>query len=323
MKKYIQCAIYAMLGMMLSNGSHAQDFPDKTKSIKIIVPTGGGSAVDLLSRSLSKSLSDSQGISSYIENKPGAELAIGVNELIRSPNDGYTLMVTSSASQTLSPVLVPHFKINTIEDYSPVLTISKAGLVMNLGQSTQKISAREFIDQAKKNPGKYTCGTASTNQRMACELLKATTGLDVLIVPYKTTAAAMTALGGGEVDTVFVDAGSARAGWMSGRIRGAAVTTEERLNIIKDVPTFKEIGVDGFNMFAWYAIYSPKGLDPTHLKKLQDAFIQAKQTEEFKQTLHNYGMENLDMRSQEINDMTRSEIARWQKVKQEQKISLN
>lgn len=323
MKKYIQCAIYVIVGMMLSNGVNAQDYPDKTKSIKIIVPTGGGSAVDLLSRSLSKSLSDSQGINSFIENKPGAELAIGVNDLIKSPNDGYTLMVTSSSSQTLSPVLIPHFKINTIEDYSPVLTISRAGLVMNLGLSTNKMSAKEIIDDAKKNPGKYTCATASTNQRMACELLKSTAGIDVLIVPYKTTAAAMTALGGGEVDIVFVDAGSARAGWMSGRMRGAAVTTEDRLEIIKDVPTFKEIGVDGFNMFAWYAIYSPKGVEPTILKKLQDAFIRAKQTEDFKQALHKYGMENLDMRDKEIDDMTRSEIARWQKVKQEQKISLN
>ncbi|MBB1634914.1 hypothetical protein A9975_29160 [Cupriavidus sp. UME77] len=308
-----------LLGCVLAVSSAAgmastESYPDKSKPIKMIVGTGPASAVDMLARALGKSMSDEAGLNVVVENKPGAELSIGVRALMSSPPDGYTLMVTSSSSQTLNPVIIPHLKYDPVKDYTPVATLARTALVMNLGASTGSMTARAFIEAARKNPGKYTCATGSTTQRMACEMLNAMAGVKLLPVPYKATSSAMTALAGGEVDVIFVDAGSAKAQWQSGRVRGAAVTGERRIPGLPNLPTLREEGVSGFNMSAWYAVYVPNQTPPAVVAKIRDIVRISAKSQPFTEVMSSYAMEKLDLTPEQINDMTRDEIQTWTKA---------
>ncbi|MCY1195012.1 Tripartite tricarboxylate transporter family receptor [compost metagenome] len=297
-----------------AGAASAEGYPDKGRPIKMIVGTGAASAVDMLARALGKSMSDEAGLNVIVENKPGAELSIGVRALMSSPPDGYTLMVTSSSSQTLNPVIIPNLKYDPLKDYTPVATLAKTALVMNLGASTGSMSAREFIEAARKSPGKYTCATGSTTQRMACEMLNTTAGIKLLTVPYKATASAMTALASGEVDVIFVDAGSAKAQWQSGRVRGAAVTSERRLSALPALPTLREEGVANFNMAAWYAVYIPNQTPPAVVATIREIVRKSAKSPQFAEAMSNYAMERLDLTQEQINDMTRSEIQTWTKA---------
>lgn len=229
---------------MLGSPAHAQAaYPDHGRPIRIITPTGAGSIVDLLARAQAKAMADVTGLNVVVENKPGAELVLGIQAFMNSPADGYTMLVTSSSSQTINPVLMPQLPYNPLTDFAPLKGIATGSLIMNLGPSTAFKSPREVVAAAKASPGKYTCGSASTSTRLACELFDATAHIQTLNVPYKTVAAAMTALAAGETDMFFIDIDSSRAQWQSGRVRGIATTSSERLGVLPQMPTLKEEGV--------------------------------------------------------------------------------
>lgn len=306
--------------LALATAAQAQTYPDKGRPIRIIVPSGAASVVDLLARAYAKALTDTSGLNVVVENKPGAELVIGVQAFMASAPDGYTLMLTSSSSQTLNPVMIPNLPYDPLKDMVPVTGVSKGGLVMNMGASTSFKTAREFVAAARAHPGKYTCASASTTTRLACELLQATAGIKLLNVPYKATAAAVTAVSGGEADVIFVDAGSARAQWQSGRLRGVAVTQTTRMSTLPLLPTLREEGLQDFDLTAWYAAYVPLRTPPDTVATLRDAFRKAAATKAIAETLSNFSMEPLDLVGDDLTALNRSEIEMWTRIVRAQSI---
>lgn len=298
-------------------------YPDKARPIRIIVPSGAASVVDLLARAYAKSLTDTSGLNVVVENKPGAELVIGVQALVAAPPDGYTIMVTSSSSQVLNPVMLNNLPYDPLKDMVPVSGISKGGLVMNLGTSTTFHNARELIAAARANPGKYTCASASTTTRLACELLQATAGVKILNVPYKTTAAAVTAVASGEADMIFVDVGSARGHWQTGRVRGVAVTQATRMPTLPTMPTLKEEGATDYDLTAWYAAYAPNKTSPEVLAALREAMRKAGTTKLIADTLVNFSMEPLELTGDALVAHNRREIDMWSRVVRAQGIKSN
>jgi tripartite-type tricarboxylate transporter receptor subunit TctC len=312
-----------LLGLVLAAGAaSAQQYPDKSKAIKMIVPTGPASAVDLLARALARAIADEAGLNVIIDNKPGAENVIGVQALVSSPPDGYTLFANSNSSQSLNPVLIPDLRYDPLKDMQPVATMSKTGLIMNLGAGTPFKSAREFVEAAKKAPGKYTCATATTTKRMACEMLQARAGIKLLVIPYKATAAAMIALSSGEADTIFVDAGTAQGQWQSGRVRGVAVTLPERMKALPQLPTLREEGVANFNMTAWYAVYAPEKTPAAVAAAFREIVRKATKSKGFSDTLTQFAMEPLDLSPDEVKELIRREIHMWTDVVREQNIKV-
>ena len=307
---------------LVASASTAADYPDKSRPIKVIVPTGPGSAIDLLARTYAKGMSDVAGLSVVVENKPGAEAVPGVQSFLAAPADGYTMLVVSNSALTLNPVMIPNLPYDPIKDMVPVAGISTAGLVMNMGASTTFKSVREFVAAARTQPNKYTCASSTTNTRMACEYFQAAAHIKLLNVPYKTTAAAMLAVASGESDMLFVDAGSSMAQWKSGRVRGMAVTTAQRLPTLANIPTMEEESVPDFLMSAWYAAYFRAGTPPQVVAAmravLRDASTQPQVTTALKSFVH----EPLSQGPDELNARTRTEIAGWRKLIQEHGITL-
>lgn len=300
----------------------AQGYPDKGRTIRIIVPTGPGSAIDLLARVYGKAMTDVAGVNVIVDNKAGAEGVIGMQAFLASPADGYTMLVVSSSLVTLNPIMVPNLPYDPLKDLVPIATISKAGLVMNLGANTPFKSAREFIAAARADPSKYTCASSTSTLRMACEFLQASAGIKLLIVPYKTTAAAMLAVASGEADLIFVDAGSSIAQWKSGRVRGVAVLTPERLPSLPEMPTTREGGVPDFLMNAWYAAYFPKETPPAVVTKIQDIFRSAAAKPEVRNALANFVHEPLGLVGDEVTALNRREIAFWSKLVRDHHINV-
>lgn len=302
--------------------AQAQPYPDKSKPVKIIVPAGVASIADLLTRALGKAVTDESGLTVIVDNKPGAENVIGVQALMSSPPDGYTFLVNSNSSQSLNPVMIPDLKYDPLKDMQPVATLGKIGLAMNLGAATQAKTAREFIEAAKKEPGKYTCASATTTQRMACELFQSRAGVKLLIVPYKATAAAITALAAGEADVAFIDAQSAKPQWQTGRVRGVATTAPERSRALPNLPTMGEVGVPNFSMTAWFGVYAPEKTPPAVIAAMRGIVRKAATSKAFSETLTQFTMEPMDLPPDQITELIRREIQMWTNVVRDQNIKI-
>jgi tripartite-type tricarboxylate transporter receptor subunit TctC len=310
----------AAISMMSAAASHAQSFPDKVRPIRIIVPSGAASSADVMARAMAKAMTEVAGVNAIVENKPGAEMVIGVQAFTAAAPDGYTLLLTSSSSQTLNVVMLPKLPYDPLKDMVPLAAISKGGLAMNLGPSTPFQTGRDFVTAARANPGKYTCASSSTTTRLACELLQAAAGVKVLVVPYKTAAAAVTAVAGGEADVVFMDLGTSRAQWQSGRMRGVAVTQTTRMTSLPNVPTLREEGLPDYDLTAWYAMYAPLNTPPEIVSTLRDLVKKAGHSKSFLDALAIFSNEPLDLVGADLTAHNRRDIEAWAKIVKSQNI---
>jgi len=294
--------------------AQAQTYPDASRPVRIIVASGVASASDLLARAYAKAITEVSGLNVVVENKPGAETVIGVQALLASPPDGYTMMLVSSSTVTLNVVMIPNLPYDPFKDLAPLTGVGKAQLTMNLGASTTFKTAREFIAAARAKPGKYTCASATTTTRLACELLQATAGIELLVVPYKATSAGATALISGEVDLMFADPSSISSQWQTGRARPVAVTGAARLRSLPDVPTVREEGVPDYEMSAWFATYFPARTPPEVLREMREILRKASKTKLMADTLNNFAMEPLDLAGDELTSLNRKEVDMWTRV---------
>ncbi|MBT2336603.1 tripartite tricarboxylate transporter substrate binding protein [Variovorax paradoxus] len=304
------------------DAAHTQGFPDKARPMRIVVPAGAGSSGDLLGRALAKAMSDVSGLNVIVENKPGAEMVIGIQSFLAAPADGYTLLLTSSSSQTLNVVMIPNLPYDPLKDMVPLNAIGKSGLVMNLGVSTQFRTGREFVAAARASPGKYTCASSSTTTRMACDLLQATAAVKMLNVPYKTAAAALMGVAGGEADVVFLPDDQARAQWQAGRMRGVAVTQTSRMATLPNLPTLREEGLPEYDLTVWYAMYVGKNTPPEAVSALRDIVGRANRTKPMLDTLAGFSLEPLDLVGADVTAHNRREIETWTKLVKSQALKL-
>jgi tripartite-type tricarboxylate transporter receptor subunit TctC len=198
--------------------------------------------------------------------------------------------------------------------------ISTTPLYMNLGSSTPFKSAAEFIAAARATPGKYTCASSTTSTRLACELLDATAGIKTLNVPYKTSGGALTAVASGEADVFFIDIGSARPLWQSGKVRAVAVTSAKRASALPDVRTLQEQGAANYDFVAWFAAYLPAKTPPEVVAKVRDILRAAYRTKGFGEALAVYGHEPLDSSGSELAELNRREIDKWSRLVKERNV---
>ena len=319
--RWLRCvlALLAMFGGVC----HAQGYPDKARPIRIIVPFGAGGGVDLLARIYAKAITEVAGLNTLVDNKPGAEAVIGVQAFLGSPPDGYTLLITSSSALTLGPVLLPNIPYDPVKDFVPLVGLGRTPFVMSLGPSTSFRTAREFITAARAAPGKYTCAHASTSTRMACELLQSTAGIQLLMVPYKTAPAAMTALAAGEADVHITDPGSSRAMLAAGRARAVAVTGAKRAPSMNQLPTLREEGLADYEFSAWFAAYMPTRTPPEVAAAMREILEKTRRTREVNEFLTGSAIEPLELAGDELTKLNRSEIEMWSRLARTANIKLN
>lgn len=247
----------------------AQD-PYPTKPIRLIAPFPPGGTTDVLSRILAQKLTDSLSRQVVVENRPGAGGNIGHEVAAKTHPDGYTLLMSSNAALVTNPHIYKRLGFDPLSDFSPISVVAKSGSVLVVHPSVPARSVKELITLAKARPGKLNFGSGGrgTPAHIAGEIFKATTGINIIHIPYKGGIVAVTGLVAGQIDMVFSDMVPAIPQIKAGRLRALAVTSVQRSPALPDVPTINEAGVKEAIPETWWAMLAPKGAPPAVIARI-------------------------------------------------------
>jgi tripartite-type tricarboxylate transporter receptor subunit TctC len=246
---------------------HAQPYPSHL--IKVIVPYVAGGAVDIVARTVAQPLSEALKQPIIVDNRPGASANIGMEAAAKSPPDGYTLLMASNGIAT-NMALFPSLGFDTGRDFVPVARIGYAPLVIVVPASSPAKSFKDLIANAKAQPGKLTYGSAGNGSsgHLAGELLRSTATIDVLHVPYKGGAPAITDLLGERLSFMPINPVEVMAHIKSGKLRALAVASDKRFPLLPDVPTVSEAGLGGYDASVWWGFVAPAKTPPEIVRQL-------------------------------------------------------
>jgi tripartite-type tricarboxylate transporter receptor subunit TctC len=290
----------------------AQVYP--ARSVRIVVGFAAGGPSDIITRLIGQGLSDRLGQQFVVENRPGGGGSIGAEAVARAPGDGYTLLQVDTPD-AINAALYAELNFNFIRDIAPVAGISRSPDIMVVQPSFPARTVPEFIAYAKANPGKINMasGGNGTTAHLAGELFKMTAGVNMLHVPYRGGAPALTDLMGGQVQVMFSPAAGAIAHIKAGRLRALAVTTATRLETLPDVPSVGDV-LPGYEASTWNGIGAPRST-PAEIVHLLNAHINALLADPgMKARLADLGAVPMRMSPAEFEQLIAEETQKWAKV---------
>jgi tripartite-type tricarboxylate transporter receptor subunit TctC len=264
----LAAAATSVVGLLAGSAKAQQDFP--TRAIKIIAPYPPGGTTDLFARSIGEYLQQSLRQTVVVENRPGASGIIGATSVARSPADGYTLLIGSQALYAVHPWLNPKLPYNADTDFTPISLVGWMPSYLAVPASLPVKDMSEFLSYVRSNVGKVSYGSAGigTAQHIYMELFKQQMGLEMLHVPYKGSAPAVTDLIAGRIQAVLDFGPSVLPFLGSGMLRLIAISTRERSRSAPDVPTMMEAGMTNFDASTWFAIHGPGGMPEATVERL-------------------------------------------------------
>jgi tripartite-type tricarboxylate transporter receptor subunit TctC len=301
----------ALLFAALTATTQAQTFP--SKPIRLICPFPPGGAVDIASRAIAAEMSKTLGQQVTVENRPGAGGNIGGAEVARAAPDGYTMLMTTSGIQAINPVLYPKMQYDPNKDLAPVSVLVSLANVLVVNPAVKANSVAELVALAKSQPGKMTFASSGsgTSIHMSAELFKQLTKIDIVHVPYKGSAPALTDLIGGQVNLMFDNIPSALPHIKAGRLHALATTGARRDPTLPDLPTVAEAGVKGYESGVWFGLAVPAGTPKEIVAKLADDAVKATKSPDYVKRMTEVGYVIVGAGPDQMAEMTRAEIARW------------
>jgi tripartite-type tricarboxylate transporter receptor subunit TctC len=284
------------------------------RPIRLIVPVPPGGGVDILSRAIGAKMSANLGVPVVVENKPGASAAIGTEFLAKSAPDGHTIMMGYSAHAT-NPIFNTKLPYDTNKDFAAIAHIGYIPLILVVAPSFAANSVKELIAMAKAKPGlQFASGGAGAGAHLSGELLKVTAGVDLIHVPYKGNAPALTDVLGGQVPMMFDTITTALPHVKSGKLKALAVTSAKRSPLAPDVPTMIEAGLPEFEISAWYVMFAPAGTPKDVVQRLNAEVNKAIADPELRRNLGEQGVEFTGGTAEQAESFVRAEIERWAKI---------
>jgi tripartite-type tricarboxylate transporter receptor subunit TctC len=293
-------------------GAAAQDYP--TRPVHWIVCFAAGGPNDIVARIIGQYLSDHFGQQFVIENRVGAGGNVGMQSALASPPDGYTIVFVGP-NNAINASMYEKLPFDFIRDSAPVAGTMKLTNVMVVHPSVPATTLAEFIAYAKANPGRinFASGGVGTSPHLSGELLKAMAGIDLVHVPYRGTAPALTDLLAGQVQVLFDNLPGSIGHIKTGRVRALGVTAPTRVAALPEVPTIGEI-VPGYEAGVWYGIAVPKGTPPEIIGKLSTAVTAVLADPRLKARLNELGGEPMPMGPAEFGKLVAHETEKWAKV---------
>jgi tripartite-type tricarboxylate transporter receptor subunit TctC len=291
----------------------AQDYP--AHPVRIIVPFGAGGPADVTARLLGNALQQSFGQPFVVENHTGAGGVIGTLEVVKSPPDGYTLLLMSN-TQTANESLVPQRKYELMRDLVPIAPINYSDLVIVVNPQVPARTLAEFIALAKSQPGKlnYASSGQGTPYHMAGELFKTMAGIDVVHVPYRNSGDARAGVIGGQVQ-MMIDAVTTMAPNVNaGQARALATTGKVRSSVLPDVPTANEAGVAGYEATIWLGLMAPAGTPKPIVDKLNAAVNALVKRPDVIKLWSDQGAVPMSMTPEGFDKYLRGDIVKWADV---------
>ncbi|MGI9153762.1 MAG: Bug family tripartite tricarboxylate transporter substrate binding protein [Rubrivivax sp.] len=289
-----------------------QDYPNKP--VKWIVPYPPAGTTDVLARIVAQWLTEKMGQPFVVENRPGAGNNIGTEAVIKSPPDGYTMLLVNPANG-INATLYKNLNFNFIRDIAPVAGLVRTPNVMEVTNSLPVKTVKEFIDYCKANPGKINMASSGsgTSVHLSGELFKFMTGCDMVHVPYKGAGPALVDLIGGQVHVLFDNLPSSIGHIRSGKLRALGVTSEGREPSLPGVPTVGET-VPGYEATAWFGIGMPKGTPREIINKVNAEVNRALADPKMRERLAELGGKPIAGTPEDFGRVIAAETAKWEKV---------
>ena len=290
----------------------AQPYPSRPVRVLVGFPPGGGT--DIAARLLTPKLAEYLGQQFVVENRPGATTNIASDIVAKSVPDGYTLLFTTSAL-AINVSLYKNLSFDALRDFAPISVFAESPNLLVAHQSAGA-SVAELVARARAQPGalNYSSAGAGTTQHLAGEVFKVRSGTQILHVPYKGTAASLTAVITGEVQFSFANVPAILGHVKSGRIRALAVAGPRRSDLMPEVPTLKEAGVEGVEVPVWYALLAPAATPREIVNALGSATARAARSADTRQRLIEQGADPVGNSPEEFSKLLREEVAKYAEV---------
>jgi tripartite-type tricarboxylate transporter receptor subunit TctC len=289
--------------------SFAQGYPEK--NITFLVPFAAGSATDQLARALGQSLTAQTKQPVIVDNRAGASGFIAAQAAARAPADGYTVLITTNTTHAANEHLYKKMPYDPVKDFKAVSLLGKGGQIMVVNPKLPVNSVAEFIDLAKKEPGKRTFGSGSSSSRIAGELFQQMADVKLVHVPYKSNPMGVTDLLGGQIDMMITDAATGLPQVSGGKLRALGVSSLKRSPLAPEVPTIDEAGVKGYEMGYWFAAYAPAATPDAVVKRLNELLATATRSNETKHFYEATGTEPVSSTPEELSKFQAAESQKW------------
>jgi tripartite-type tricarboxylate transporter receptor subunit TctC len=289
-------------------GAWAQTYPSKPIRIVVGFPPGGGN--DIIARLLGAKMQETWGQSVVIDNRPGAASIIAAEHVAKSAPDGYTLLVNATGGMSVNPVLYAKLPYDSLKDFVPISMVGSFPLVLIVNPSVPAKSVPELVAYAKANPGKLNYSSGSTAFQVATEMFKQMTGTDVRHIPYKGSAASITAVIAGDVHMTIVDTPPLVPQIKAGKVRALGVTSAKRSGAMPEVPTVAE-SVPGYEMVLWIGMFAPAGTPREIAARLNAEVVRIVKLPDIREKLHAMDVDPLGNTPEQVSEWIRREIAKY------------
>ncbi|MDB5581122.1 MAG: hypothetical protein JWR80_6298 [Bradyrhizobium sp.] len=304
----LRCALLLAGALLIASAAQAQKYP--AHAVRIVVPFPAGSAPDQTARIVGRELQNALGQSFVVDNKPGAQGAIAATEVAKSPNDGYTLLLTTNTTQAANVSLFKKLPYDPVKDFAPVTRIGGTALMLVVKPDFLAHNLKELIAYARANPDKLSAGYGSAATQVAIGMLQTQAKLHVLSVPYKGVPQTALDVMAGQISFSFVDAAIGLAQIKGGKLKALGVTSLTPNRLAPEIPLFAA-DLPGFDIGTWYGVVAPIGTPREVVLQLNDAIQKGVNRPDVRERFSTMGLEMMLQGPDEFDPFIRSEVVKW------------